>query len=103
MRQRWVQIDGKLVPVGQDYEQPDASQPGVFIIGDKNYEGLRSPIDGADISTKTKHRTYMKDKNLAIADDFKGVWKKAAEDRVAGKDPTRKQAVIDAVNKHYRR
>ncbi len=103
MRSRWVQIDGKLVPVGIDYAQPGTDQSAVYIIGDKNYHGMQSPIDGADISTKTKHYNYMKQKGLALTDDFKGEWSKAAEDRVTGKDPTRKQAVIDAVNKHYRR
>lgn len=102
-RHRWVQINGKLVPVGENFIQEGQEPPKYHILGDKNYEGMASPIDGSDISSRTKHRTYMKDNNLAITDDFKGQWQKQREQAVAGVDPTRKQSLVDAVNKHYRR
>lgn len=102
-RKRWVQIDGKLIPVDGDYVQPDMAGPEYHILGDKNYEGIRSPIDGADLTTRTKHREYMRRNDLAITDDFKSQWSRQAQDRVAGKDSTRKQDVINAVNHHYDR
>lgn len=102
-RRRWVQIDGKLIEVGLEYCHPDEKPPEWHILGDKVYAGTRSPIDGADLSTRTKHATYMKDKGLAMVQDFPQTWDQMARNRYEGKDPTRKQAIIDAVNKHYRR
>ena len=77
------------------------------LAGDRHYDGLRS-TDGADISTRTKHREYMKAKGLTMADDFKGVWAKAQQEREAIRagnlaDSTRRkeieQAVMTAINK----
>lgn len=48
--------------------------------GDRHYDGMRAP-DGTDISSRTKHREYMKSKGLATADDFTGVWKQAQGER----------------------
>jgi putative FmdB family regulatory protein len=50
--------------------------------GDRHYDGLRAP-DGADISSRTKHREYLKRTGLAVADDFKGTWKKQKQEREA--------------------
>lgn len=50
------------------------------LAGDRHYEGLRAP-DGTDISSRTKHREYMKRTGLTTVDDFKGVWQKAAKER----------------------
>jgi hypothetical protein len=47
----------------------------------------------------------MKRNNLTTMDDFKGEWSRAAKAReefYAGKDPSRKADVINAVNKHWR-
>lgn len=52
------------------------------LAGDRHYEGLRAP-DGTDISSRTKHREYMKAKGLTTADDFTGVWEKAEKERQA--------------------
>jgi putative FmdB family regulatory protein len=48
--------------------------------GDRHYDGLRAP-DGTDISSRTKHREYMKRHGLTTMDDFKGPWKDALKDR----------------------
>lgn len=50
------------------------------LAGDRHYDGMRAP-DGTDISTRTKHRQYMKDRGLTTADDFKGEWARAAKER----------------------
>lgn len=52
------------------------------LAGDRHYDGLRAP-DGADISTRSKHREYMKSRGLADAGDFSGVWDRADKDRQA--------------------
>ena len=105
-RRRLVQIDGKLVPVGDDFVQlPDS--PAYFIAGDKNYHGLTVPGTNEDISTRTKHREYMKRTGVALVDDFKGEFAKAAKERAAffteGRDPNRVHDVIQAVDQHTRR
>ncbi len=50
------------------------------LAGDRHYEGLRAP-DGTDISTRTKHREYMKRNGLTTADDFTETWKRAEAER----------------------
>lgn len=71
------------------------------LAGDRHYDGLRA-TDGTDISTRTKHREYMKRKGLTTADDFTETWKRAAKERrelLAGRDPTRKADLVEAVHK----
>lgn len=73
-RRRWVQIDGELVEVTPDYVAQPRDHGRVH--GDLHYDGLRAP-DGTDISTRTKHREYMKRHNVTTVDDFKDTWKQA--------------------------
>lgn len=79
--------------------------PGAAIahaqFNDRHYQDLKA-TDGTDISTRAKHRAYMKAKGLTTADDYTETWKKAAEKRaesLAGIDPSRKQDVAAAVQK----
>lgn len=48
--------------------------------GDSHYDGLRA-TDGSDISSRTKHREYMKRHGLTTADDYKEAWAKAEKAR----------------------
>lgn len=50
------------------------------LAGDRHYEGMRAS-DGTDISSRTKHREYMRRNGLTTADDFKGQWKQAEQGR----------------------
>ena len=50
------------------------------LAGDRHYDGLRAP-DGSDISSRTKHREYMKRTGLTTADDFAASWRAAEEQR----------------------
>lgn len=50
--------------------------------GDRHYDGMRAS-DGTDISSRTKHRAYMKSKGLTTADDYKETWAKAERERTA--------------------
>jgi hypothetical protein len=52
------------------------------VIGDMHYEGLRGP-QGEDISTRTKHKEFLKASGLALADDYKNEWAQAQKQRDA--------------------
>lgn len=61
--------------------EPIRSQLGAGALwGDRHYDGLRT-TEGVDISTRTKHREYMRQTGLTTADDYKSEWKSAAEVR----------------------
>lgn len=73
--------------------------PGLGVVSEKHYEGLRAQ-DGTDISSRAKHRAYMKANNLTTADDFASTWKRAADERaatLAGNDPKRAADIAQAV------
>lgn len=56
---------------------------GAYVLaGDRHYEGLQA-TDGADISSRTKHRKYMKESGLAMESDYKETWSKARKEREA--------------------
>jgi hypothetical protein len=96
-RKRWVQVDGQLIEVGSDYEGEHRHHGRVH--GDLHYDGMRA-TDGADISTRAKHRAYMKAKGLTTADDFTETWKRAAEERqrtMQGHDPSRRRDIDRAL------
>lgn len=68
---------------------------------DRHYDGMRA-TDGTDISTRAKHRAYMKEKGYTTVDDFAGTWKKEAEarkERLAGNDATRRTDLAEAIQK----
>jgi hypothetical protein len=75
-RYRWDAAEQKLVEVGADYTPPARHQ----INSDRHYENL-ALTDGTIINSRRQHRAYMKAKGLTLADDFKGVWAKQAEER----------------------
>lgn len=64
------------------YFPPSGRDARLNVLGDRHYDGLRAP-DGTDISTRTKHREYMKRNNLTTMDDFQGSWAKAEKERDA--------------------
>jgi hypothetical protein len=70
---------GELVRA-EDYIPKRDLDPHHLVIGDRHYDGLRA-TDGTDISTRAKHREYMKRNNLTTMDDFSSQWKKAAQER----------------------
>jgi hypothetical protein len=51
------------------------------LAGDRHYDGLVAPDGKTLINSRTKHREYMIRNGLTIAEDFKGEWAKAAEQR----------------------
>lgn len=81
-RRRYIQSKEppyELIEITDDYEVPSRVDSGA-LWGDRSYDGLRAP-DGTDISTRTKHREYMKAKGLTTTDDYKETWAKAKESR----------------------
>lgn len=98
-RRRWVQINGELVEVDPSTYEPTVRSANAMW-GDRHYDGQRTQ-DGVDISTRTKHREYMKARGLSHADDYKETWAKAQRQREAfmtrGTDPTRREDVARAI------
>lgn len=71
------------------------------LASERHYDGLRAQ-DGSDISTRAKHREYMKQHGLTTVDDFGVTWQRQARERaerVAGTDPTRAADVAQAIDK----
>jgi predicted dinucleotide-binding enzyme len=69
------------------------------LASERHYDGLRA-TDGADISTRAKHREYMKANNLTTADDFTSTWKQQAKERaavMAGDDKSRAADIAKAI------
>lgn len=80
-RRRYIQDrhTGELIEVTSDYQAPLRNDAGA-LWGDRHYDGARAS-DGSDISTRSKHREYMKLNNVTTVDDFKDTWAKAREQR----------------------
>ena len=81
-RRRYIQSKEppyELIEITDDYQVPMRTDSGA-LWGDRSYDGLRAP-DGTDISTRSKHREYMKATGLTTADDFQASWAKASENR----------------------
>jgi hypothetical protein len=99
-RRRWIYVNGVAYEEGVDVvpENPLETRPHNRVIGDLHYDGLRA-TDGTDISTRTKHREYMKRHNLTTMDDFNGSFnaalKRKAEYSQEGKHGAVKRADIE--------
>jgi hypothetical protein len=52
------------------------------LAGDRHYENLRGP-NGEDLSSRTRHREFMRTSGLTTADDFSSSWGKAHDARQA--------------------
>jgi putative FmdB family regulatory protein len=111
-------VDEVLLPISEYVRNPPAffhcsarmerfinCVPGLAVhnalAGDRIYDGLRAS-DGSDISTRSKHRRYMKENNLTTIDDFSGTWKREAQERanrLQGVDKGRAQDIANAIEK----
>lgn len=68
-------------------------------VSEAHYEGLRAS-DGTDISTREKHRAYMRARGLTTIDDYAQQWQRderARRESMAGSDPTRRQDIAEAI------
>jgi len=68
-----------MVEVDLNWEPPLRDQ-SELLWNDRSYTDLRA-TDGTDISSRAKHRAYMKANGLTTMDDFKGEWASAEQRR----------------------
>lgn len=72
----------------------------VELMLDGHYEGLQA-TDGTPIDTRRRHQEYMRRNGVAMADDFRGVWARAAEHRAdlatTGGDHAARRRTIERV------
>lgn len=86
---------------GQPMQRHFAHAPALAMVGESHYEGLRA-TDGTDISSRAKHRAYMRERGLTTVDDFTQTWAKQAREReasAAGRDATRAADIARAIDK----
>jgi hypothetical protein len=80
-RKRFIQDPEtlELIEVTADH-QPDSRAGDAALWGDRHYSDTRGP-NGEDLSSRAKHRAYLKSTGLTTTDDFKGEWSRAKEAR----------------------
>lgn len=101
MRRRFIIEAGELVEVtGSPVSDLRADSGALW--GDASYTGLRAS-DGSDISTRTKHREYMKQRGLTTVDDFPQTFERAAQERAefyqGAPDPERAHDIARAMER----
>lgn len=82
-RYMYDEESGEMIEITADHQRP--AKKGALnhlgsLWGDRHYDGMRA-TDGADISSRKKHRDYMRKMGLTTADDFKSDWAKAKRER----------------------
>jgi hypothetical protein len=95
---------GKLVEV-TPHHAPQSARDAGALWGDRHYDGMRA-TDGTDISTRTRHRAYMKQHNVTTADDFSSTWERSRESRekyYTGGGSFRKEDIHRAIHQLSRR
>ena len=106
MRRKWVYDKdvGEMVEVTAERISPVDTRTDA-LWGDRHYDGLQAP-DGADISSRKKHREYMKRMGYATVDDFKESWAKAKEERehyMKNGGSVRRSDIVEAIRQLERR
>jgi hypothetical protein len=81
MKRRYIQDPEtlELVEITADY-QPDSRAGDAALWGDRSYANTTGP-NGEDLSSRSKHRAFMKATGLTTADDFKGSWAQSQQAR----------------------
>ena len=101
-RRRWIQQpDGSLVEVDpHSGGTPRNGNGDDALWGDRHYQGLVAP-DGTDISSRTKHRQYLKQNGLATYDDFAGEFARKRKERdeyhLGQRGSVRKNDIAEAI------
>ena len=91
MRQRFVQIDGKLVEVSRDWT-PEPTHDYHIMPDIKPY---RSMIDGSEISSRSRHREHLRDHGCVEIGNDSSLWRKP---KPLESPPGLKEKIIRAVN-----
>jgi len=81
MKHRYIQdsVTGKLYEVDLGYSAPLPDSQHL-LWNDRDYKDLKTS-DGVDISSRAKHKEYMKRTGLTTMDDYKETWAKAQAKR----------------------
>lgn len=83
-RRRYIYDSARqeLVEVTPEYEAParNAHTADGVLWNDRHYTNTRGP-NGEDLSSRTKHREFMKQTGLTTMDDFQSTWDKSAKQR----------------------
>lgn len=83
-RRRYIQdpVTFEMIEVTPDFVPPprESAKNRGALWNDRHYDGVQA-TDGTDISTRKKHRDYMKRNNLATVDDFSQTWAKSQKER----------------------
>lgn len=82
-RRRFVQDPDtlELVEITADRD-PGRHKGDAALWGDRGYDGMAT-TDGIDISSRSKHRQYLKQHGLATFDDYKGEFARRESEREA--------------------
>ncbi len=78
-RYRWNPETMAMEEIGADYTGAERRAP--VATEALIYGNLGKSTDGTPIDSRTKHRTYMKENNLALASDYTETWKRAEKER----------------------
>ena len=83
-RRRYVQdpVTYEMIEVTADYVPVprESARNNGALWNDRNYEGVQA-TDGTDISSRKKHREYMRKNNLTTVDDFSSSWARSQSER----------------------
>lgn len=82
MKRRFIQDKNtlELIEITDDAYLPDRRVGDSALWGDSHYANTTGP-NGEDLSSRAKHRAYLKATGLATADDFQSDWARAKEAR----------------------
>jgi hypothetical protein len=96
VKRRFIQINGELVEVSNDYET--APRGGDYVLwNDRDYQDMGDQR----FSSRTKHRRYMRERGVTTADDFKEQWRGDEKRHIEAKrgvDPTRRADIERAIH-----
>lgn len=97
-RYRYDPESGEMIEIEGGSPKRSANSTGA-LWNDRHYHGLQA-TDGTDISSRKKHRDYMKRTGLTTADDFQSSWAQAKQSReryMREGGSVRKQDIVEAI------
>lgn len=94
-RRRWIYKNGEAFEISSDAEVTPRAPTDSALWNDRLYQ------DDGDrrYNSRKQHREYMARNGLTTIDDWTNTWAKDEKERkaaLAGRDPSRKQDVIEA-------
>lgn len=92
-------VSANPTPMQRFFTPADPVRALDALTSDAIYDGCRT-LDGVDVSTRSKHRAYMREHGLTTADDYRGEWAQAAQERAKvteGIDPARRTDIERAI------